>query len=109
MLVVQLVDKYCNSLAASLERLHTEVRDRAEAAARRKALRQAKQGPGLRFNVGDYVLVPAYGNAANKSAFRPFKPMTGWQGPYEVKLCIGDNPTEYIVCLLVDTKEHPVH
>ena len=105
----ELVDGYCDRLAASLDRLHTEARDRAEAAARRKALRQAKQGPGMRFNVGDYVLVPAYGNAANKSAFRPFKPMVGWQGPYEITRSINGSPEEFMVRLLGETKEHPVH
>ena len=93
----------------SLEVLHAEARDRADAQRRRHALRQAKKGPGMRFNVGDFVLVPAYGNAANKSAFRPFKPMVGWQGPYEVTRAIAGSPAEFMVRLVGETKEHPVH
>jgi hypothetical protein len=103
------VSEYCDGLVESLDRMHQEVKDRTEAVRRRKELRQARHGPGQHFNVGDLVLVPSFGNSANKSAFRPFKPMTGWQGPYEVTECIGGNPTEYMVRLLGDTKQYPVH
>ena len=51
----------------------------------------------------------AYGNAANKSAFRPFKPMVGWQGPYQITRSINGSPEEFMVRLLGETKEHPVH
>jgi hypothetical protein len=54
-------------------------------------------------------LVPAYGNAANKSAFRPFKPMVGWQGPYQITRSINGSPEEFMVRLIGETKEHPVH
>ena len=74
---VQKVEEFCADLMDSLEVLHAEARNRADAQRRQHALRQAKKGPGMRFNVGDLVLVPAYGNGANKSAFRPFKPMVG--------------------------------
>ena len=56
-----------------------------------------KQGPGMGFNVGDLMLIPAYGSGANKSVFRPFKrPIAG-------------SPSECMVCLIGETKEHPVH
>ena len=76
---VGIVEKYCEDLLDSLEVLHADARNRADAQRRQHALRQAKKGPGMRFNPGDYVLVPSYGNGANKGAFRPFKPMVGWQ------------------------------
>ena len=63
----------------------------------------------MRFNPGDYVLVPAFGNGANKAAFRPFKPMVGWQGPYEVTRAIAGSPTEFMVRLVGETREYPVH
>ena len=63
----------------------------------------------MRFNPGDYVLVPSFGNGAIKSAFLPFKPMVGWQGPCEVTRAIADSPTEFMVRLVGETREHPVH
>ena len=106
---VKVVEKYCEDLLDSLEVLHADARNRADAQRRQHALRQAKKGPGMRFNPGDYVLVPAYGNGANKGAFRPFKPMVGWQGPYEVTRAIAGSPAEFMVRLVGETREHPVH
>ena len=60
--------------------LNTEVHNRADTQRRQHALHQTKKGPDMCFNVGDFVLVPSYGNAANKSVFHPFKPMVDWQG-----------------------------
>ena len=106
---VQQVEAFCEDLFDSLEVLHADARNRADAQRRQHALRQAKKGPGMRFNVGDLVLVPSYGNAANKSAYRPFKPMVGWQGPYEVTRAIAGSPAEFMVRLVGETREHPVH
>ena len=61
------------------------------------------------FNVGDFVLTPSCGNAANKSACRPFKPVVGWQGPCEVTRAIADDPVEFMVSLIGETRDHPVH
>ena len=46
--------------------MHDEARDAEEANRRRRALREADKGPGMRFNVGDYVMVSATKNQANR-------------------------------------------
>ena len=58
----------------------------------------------MRFNPDDYVLVTAFGNGANKAAFRSFKSMVGWQGPYEVTRAIAGSPAEFMVRLINITK-----
>ena len=55
------------------------------------------------------MLVSTYGNAVNKSAFRPFKPMVGWKGPYEVTRAIAGSPSEFMVRLVGENREHPVN
>ena len=50
---VGIVEKYCEDLLDSLEVLHADSRNRADAQRRQHVLRQAKKGPGMRFNPGD--------------------------------------------------------
>ena len=61
-----LADKYCEKLAASLERIHEKVRDQDEANRRSHALREAQRDTGVQFCAGDYVIVSASSNQANK-------------------------------------------
>ena len=99
-----LVERHCAKLQRSLQRLHEAVADLTEAKRRRKALRAADK-PGLRFNVGDYIMVPAEDTQANP--VRPSKLNVHWQGPYEVVRA--NSATEYDVRLIGDTDTATVH
>ena len=101
------IEGHCTALIESLGRLHEAVRDQDEANRRRAALRAEKKGPGLRFNRGDFVMLPSHGNAANVQ--KHSKVMMGWQGPYEVVGSVNGSPAEFVVRLLGDTREKPVH
>ena len=104
---MEALEQYCDDLCVSLERLHRAAVDKGEADRRRAALRATRKGPGLRFNVGDYVMVPSHGTSPNPA--KHSKCMTGWQGPYEITACIDNNPAEFMVRLLGDTASKPVH
>ena len=74
---------FCQPQIATLyTHKHHLTRDAEEANRRRRALREAGKGPGMRFNVGDYVMVSATKNQANRK--RHNKNMVRWQGPHEV-------------------------
>ena len=60
------VAKYCVKLNESLERMHEVARDKEEENRRKRARKEASKGPGMRFNVGDYVMVSAVKNQANR-------------------------------------------
>ena len=45
----------------------------------------------------------------DEDSYRPFKPMVGCQGSYEVTRAIADSPTEFMVHLFGETREYPVH
>ena len=102
---IDLLERHCARLQHSLQRLHEAVRARDEARLRRKAIRAARDGPGQRFNVGDFAMVTASHNQANPE--RTHKVCVHWQGPYEV--VGGAGPTEYEVRLLGDEEVHTVH
>ena len=101
-----LVDQYCDQLAESLAVMHDEARDAEEANRRRRALREAGKGPGMRFNVGDYVMVSATKNQANRK--RHNKNMVRWQGPYEV-MSTTEAPTMFEVRLVGTEATSRVH
>ncbi len=67
---------------------------------------KADKGPGMRFNVGDYVMVSAVKNQANRQ--RHSKVMVRWQGPYEVVRPV-DPPAVFAVRLVGTTAEKLVH
>ena len=67
----------------------------------------SEERPGLRFCEGNFVLIPSKDNSAHPN--KAFKVMTGWQGPYEVVRSVAGSPAEFMVRLLGDTKERPVH
>ena len=73
---------------------------------RKRALREANKGPGIRFNVGDYVMVSATKNQANRQ--RHSKIMVRWQGPYEIIRAV-EPPTIFGVRLVGTTVEKLVH
>ena len=60
------VDEYCQQLHESLGRMHEEARDMEEQNRRKRARAEVNKGPGMRFNVGDYVMVSAVKNQANR-------------------------------------------
>ena len=101
-----LVDQYCDQLAESLAVMHDEARDAEEANRRRRALREAGKGPGMRFNVGAYVMVSATKNQANRK--RHNKNMVRWQGPYEV-MSTTEAPTIFEVRLVGTEVTSRVH
>ena len=100
------VDEYCRRLHESLERMHEEARDIEEENRRKRALREANKGPGMRFNVGDYVMVSATRNQVNRQ--RHSKVMVRWQGPYEVIRAV-EPPAIFGVRLVGTEAEKLVH
>ena len=97
------VAKYVDDLAATLDALHQKVRDRGEQQRRLKAAKAANSERGLQFEIGDLVMVTAWGNAAHVK--RSSKMCPTWQGPYEVVNPI--SPTSYEVRLLGRPDKHP--
>ena len=100
------VAKYCVKLNKSLERMHEAARDKEEENRRKRARKEASKGPGMRFNVGDYVMVSAVKNQANRQ--RHSKVMVRWQGPYEV-VRVDEPPAIFAVRLVGTTTEKLVH
>ena len=101
-----LVDQYCEQLTESLAMMHEEARDIEVENRRRRALREAGKGPGMRFNAGDYVMVSATKNQANRK--RHNKNMVRWQGPHEV-LGAAEAPAIFRVRLVGTEAEKLVH
>ena len=101
------VAEYVNDLAATLDALHQKVSDRGEQLRRNKAAKAANDKRGLQFEIGDLVMVAAWGNAAHVK--RSSKLCPTWQGPYEIVSPI--SPTSYEVRLLgrPDKQPKPVH
>ena len=64
-------------------------------------MKEAAKGPGMRFNIGDYVMVSATKNQANRQ--RHNKNMVRWQGPYEIT-GVAEAPAKFQV-RLVGTKD----
>ena len=60
----------------------------------------------MRFNVGDYVMVSAVKNQANRQ--RHSKVMVRWQGPYEV-VRVAEPPAIFEVRLVGTTTPKKVH
>ena len=101
------VEQHCERLITALDQMHQEIRDAEEERRRLKAAKAANAGRALQFEVGDLVMVAAWGNAAHVK--RGSKLCPQWQGPYEIV-----NPlstTAYKVRLLgrPDKKVKPVH
>ena len=101
------VAQHCDRLANALNQLHQEIRDAEEKRRRLKAAKTANAGRALQFEVGDLVMVAAWGNAAHVK--RASKLCPSWQGPYEVVTAI--SPTAYEVQLIgrQDKKPKAVH
>ena len=59
------VEAYCAALEESLAAVHEAVKTKSMADRRKQALKAAKCKTNLRFNVGDFVLVPSQKNAAH--------------------------------------------
>ena len=93
----ELVDNYCEQLSEHLEQLHEEARSAETVNRRQRAAREAGKGPGMQFCIGDYVMVSATKNQANRQ--RRNKNMVRWQGPYEV-VGFHSAPTELEVKLV---------
>ena len=90
------VDKYMDKLTKALDVLHQKIDDRAEKMRRRKAAKTANNKRGLQFQLGDLVMVAAWGNSAHIKKGSKLCPT--WQGPYQVSGTI--SPTTYQVQLL---------
>ena len=101
-----LVDQYCDQLADSLRELHEECRDVETENRRRRAMKEAAKGPGMRFNTGDYVMVSATKNQVNRQ--RHNKNMVRWQGPYEITGVV-EAPTIFCVRLVGSEDVKKVH
>ena len=100
------VDEYCQQLHESLGRMHEEARDMEEQNRRKRARAEVNKGPGMRFNVGDYVMVSAVKNQVNRQ--RHSKNMVRWQGPYVVTRAV-EPPTVFGVRLVGTQAEKLVH
>ena len=101
-----MVDQYCDQLAVSLGELHEECRDAEVENRRQSAMKEADKGPGMRFNVGDYVVVSATKNQANRQSHN--KNMVKWQGPYEVT-GTADGTSKFSVLLVGTADVKDVH
>ena len=73
---------------------------------RKRARAEVNKGSGMRFNVGDYVMVSAVKNQANRQ--RHSKNMVRWQGPYVVTRAV-EPPTVFGVRLVGTQAEKLVH
>ena len=98
------VAEYCERLNDSLDELHEAIQDRASVLRRRRAMKNARK-PGMRFNVGDLVMVSASKNAAHP--IRASKMMVKWQGPYQIVQCL--SPTSFGVQMVGGGPERAVH
>ena len=90
------ISRHCDRLVAALDKMHREIRDAADKRRRLKEAKAANAGRALQFEVGDLVMVAAWGNAAHVK--RASKLCPGWQGPYEVVRPL--SPTAYEVRLV---------
>ena len=93
-------DEYVADLAESLARMHERVRDQAEHDRRIQALREAGRDHPMRFSPGDYVMLSAEDNQANRQ--RHSKAMVKYQGPYEVLGLVDGAPSKIRVRLVGD-------
>ena len=100
-----IVEEYCSALEKSLAVVHEAVKTKAMADRRKQAAKAAKCKTNLRFNVGDFVLVPSQKNSAHPICHS--KAMTRYQGPYEIVAAL--SPVKFEVRLLGETKTFPVH
>ena len=80
----------------SLGELHEECRN-TEVKNHCLSMREADKVPGMRFNVGDYVMASATKNQVNRQ--RHNKNMVKWRGPYEVT-GTADGPSKFSVRLV---------
>ena len=72
---------------------------------RRQILKETKRNTNLRFNVGDFVLLPSHKNSSHPNCYS--KVMTRFQDPYKIVSVI--NPVKFEVRLLDKQKTFPVH
>ena len=59
------VEKYCGRLIEALDQMHQEIRDKVELKRRQKAAKAVNASRAIQFEVGDLVMVAAWGNAAH--------------------------------------------
>lgn len=97
------VDKHCTRLAKAMDEMHEDVRNKDTESRRQKEAKAKNAERGLQFEVGDLVMVAAWGNAAHVK--RGSKLCPGWQGPYEVVKPL--STTSYEVRLLGRTDKKP--
>ena len=90
------VNQYCTALQAAIDTMHEELKDAAQKRRRQLAARQTNAERALQFEVGDLVMVAAWGNAAHVK--RGSKLCPSWQGPYEVVAAV--STTAYSVRLI---------
>ena len=90
------VEAYCEKLAAALDIMHQEISDAEEVKRRAKAAKQVNADRAMNFEIGDLVMMTAWGNAAHVKRSHKLGPT--WQGPYEVVQAI--SATTYGVQLL---------
>ena len=97
----------CEALEAAIDTMHTELRDDKEIHRRKKLAKQHNASRALQFEIGDLVMVAAWGNAAHVQYASKLCP--NWQGPYEVIAPVSTTP--YLVQLIgrPDKKPKPAH
>ena len=81
------LEESCERLSETLALLHEEVRDVQELARRKAAAKVANKARGYQFEVGEYVMVRGFGNAAHVRMAG--KGAMLWQGPYQVLVVVG--------------------
>ena len=101
------VAQYCNGLAKALDDMHQELRDAEKERRRKKEAKAKNASRGLQIEVGDLVMVAAWGNAAHVK--RGSKLCPAWQGPYEVLKPLSTTAYEVRLVGRTDKKPKAVH
>ena len=107
---IEQVDRYCDRLQASLDAIHTEVKDRELQRQRAKAAKETNDRLTYRFEVGDLVMVTVADTSLNPVCVD--KPRMRWQGPCMIVDIPEGEPSNLYVRLLGDpdtVTPKPVH
>ena len=76
------VEHYCVKLAAALDAMHQKLANEEAERRQKRFAKAANTKRGIQFEIGDLVMVAAWGNAAHVQ--RSSKLCPNWQGPYEI-------------------------
>ena len=99
------IDNHCDRLQASLDSMHTEIKDRELKRQRDKAAKETNSRLAYRFEIGDLVMITVADTSVNPVCND--KPRLRWQGPCEVVDIPEGEPSNLYVRLLGDPETVP--